>query len=64
MELSSLKEIGRSSSQVEFIAKINATLENDYNGPLISGENILYFTVQPTGYMEYKIDRVGILNMY
>lgn len=64
LELTSVKEMERSSSQVEFFVKINVTLENNYNGPLMSGENKLYFTVQPTGYMEFKIDQVGIVNMY
>lgn len=64
LELTSLKEIGRNSAQVEFIAYINVELENNYYGPLMSGENKMYFTIQPTGYMEFKIDQVGIVNMY
>lgn len=64
IELTKLTEIGRSSSQVEFIADINVELDNNYNGPLVNGENKMYFTVQPTGYMEFKIDRIGIVNMY
>ncbi|TQR20345.1 DL-endopeptidase inhibitor IseA family protein [Psychrobacillus vulpis] len=64
VEMTNLKEIDRSRMQVEFIATIQVTVDNNYNGPLVSGENKLYFTVQPTGYMEYKIDQIGIVNMY
>ncbi|WP_313894086.1 DL-endopeptidase inhibitor IseA family protein [Psychrobacillus sp.] len=59
-----LTEIGRSSSQVEFLATIRVELESNYSGPLMYGENKMYFTVQPTGYMEFKIDQIGIVNMY
>jgi DNA-binding phage protein len=64
VEFIKLTEVGRSGSQVEYIASINVELENNYYGPLMSGENKMYFTVQPTGYMEFKIDQVGIVNMY
>ncbi|MFF2753185.1 DL-endopeptidase inhibitor IseA family protein [Psychrobacillus sp. NPDC058041] len=64
VEFIKLTEVGRSGSQVEYIASINVELDNNYFGPLMSGENKMYFTVQPTGYMEFKIDQVGIVNMY
>ncbi|WP_391119567.1 DL-endopeptidase inhibitor IseA family protein [Psychrobacillus sp. L3] len=64
VEFIKLTEIGRSGSQVEYIASINVEVENNYYGPLMNGENKMYFTVQPTGYMEFKIDQVGIVNMY
>ena len=64
VELTKLKEIGKSNSQVEFIAYFNVELENNYRGLLKNGENKMYFTVQSTGSMEFKIDRVGIVNMY
>lgn len=64
VELTRFTEIGRNNSQVEFIANINVELENNYTGPLMNGENKMYFTVQQTGYMEFKIDQIGIVNMY
>lgn len=64
VEFIKLSEVGRNGSQVEYMASINVELENYYFGPLMNGENKMYFTVQPTGYMEFKIDQVGIVNMY
>lgn len=58
------KEIGRDHSHVEFLVKIKVDLATDYKGSLKNGENTMYFSVQPTGYMEFKIDKIGIVTLY
>ncbi|MEK4523779.1 DL-endopeptidase inhibitor IseA family protein [Psychrobacillus sp. FSL W7-1457] len=64
MELSKLKEVDRGSYHVEFVATVFVELEKDYKGPLVSGENRMYFIVQPNGYMDFKIHQVGQIEMY
>lgn len=64
IELSKLKEVERGSYHVEFMATIFVELEKDYNGPLTSGENKMYFVVEPNGYMDFKIQQVGQIRMY
>lgn len=64
IELSKLKEVDRGSYHVEFVATIFVELEKDYNGPLTSGENKMYFVVEPNGYMDFKIQQVGQISMY
>lgn len=64
IELSKLKEVDRGSYHVEFVATIFVELEKDYNGPLVSGENRMYFIVEPNGYMDFKIHQVGLISMY
>lgn len=62
VEMKKLVETDRSASQVEFMVKLNVELEKGYKGPLVNGENILYFYIQPTGYMKFKIARIGMFN--
>ena len=64
LEFVNLKETERNNSQVEFLVTIKVEVENNYNGPLTNGLNKMLFTVQPYGYMEFKIEQVGIVNMY
>ena len=64
IELSKLKEVERGSYHVEFMATIFVELDKDYNGPLTSGENKMYFLVEPNGYMDFKIQQVGQIRMY
>lgn len=64
MELSKLKEVDRGSYHVEFVATVYVELEKDYNGPLTSGENKMYFVVEPNGYMDFKVHQVGQISMY
>ena len=64
VDLSKIKEIDRGSHHVEYIATIFVELEKDYKGPLVSGENKMYFIVQPNGYMDFKIHQVGQIEMY
>jgi hypothetical protein len=64
VELKKMIEVNRSDNQVEFLVKINVQLEPGYKGPLVNGENTMYFYIQPTGYMEFKIDRIGTVSWY
>ncbi|MEI4769123.1 DL-endopeptidase inhibitor IseA family protein [Psychrobacillus sp. FJAT-51614] len=64
VEFIKLTETERNNSQVEFLVTINVEVEHNYKGPLTNGINKMLFTVQPSGYMEYKIDKIGIVNMY
>jgi iseA protein len=64
VEFVDLKEIGRSKAQVDFIVKFHAELDSNYKGDLTSGENYMYFSIQPVGYMEFKIAKIGIVKIY
>jgi iseA protein len=64
VEFVNLKEIGRNQSQVDFIVKFNAELDSNYRGDLVNGENYMYFSVQPIGYMEFKIAKIGRIDFY
>jgi iseA protein len=64
IEFVDLKEISRSKAQVDFMVKFNAELDSNYKGDLVGGENYMYFSIQPVGYMEFKIAKIGIVKIY
>jgi hypothetical protein len=51
--------VARNSTQVEYQAKFYVELESGYNGSLTEGMNQMYFLIQPTGEMEFKIASAG-----
>lgn len=59
-----LKEIKRNNTQVEFILEVRVELAPSYKGALKQGENMMYFSVEPTGYMEFKIDEIGVITLF
>lgn len=59
VELTELKELNRTESQVEYVAKVNVTLESNYKGSLNKGVNQFYFLIQPVDEMEFKIVSYG-----
>jgi hypothetical protein len=59
VEVKDLKELGRNSAQVEFAVSFSVKLSKDYKGTLKNGMNKMYFLVQPTGDMEFKIVSIG-----
>lgn len=64
VEFVDMKEIGKTKSQVDFIVKFNAELDSSYRGSVVNGVNYMYFSVQPTGYMDFKIVKIGRIEMY
>ncbi|MDZ5473579.1 DL-endopeptidase inhibitor IseA family protein [Bacillus sp. 31A1R] len=54
-----MKEVGRETAQVEFAVKFYVELKKDYKGSLKPGENQMFFLIQQTDEMEYKIVSVG-----
>jgi iseA protein len=64
VEFVEMKEIGKNKSQVDFIVKFNAELDSTYRGSLVNGVNYMYFSVQPTGYMDFKIAKIGRIELY
>ncbi|WP_052948798.1 DL-endopeptidase inhibitor IseA family protein [Mesobacillus campisalis] len=59
LEVRSLNEVARNSSQVEYEARFYVELESGYEGSLTKGINQMYFLIQPTGEMEFKIESAG-----
>ncbi|MFT4413795.1 DL-endopeptidase inhibitor IseA family protein [Fredinandcohnia humi] len=59
VEIRELREVGRSATQVEFVAKVDMQLESNYKGSLQNGINQFYFLVQPVGEYEFKIVSYG-----
>lgn len=59
LEIREMKEIARDKVQVEFAVKFYVELESDYKGSLNRGENQMFFLIQQTNEMEYKIVSVG-----
>ncbi|WP_053368372.1 DL-endopeptidase inhibitor IseA family protein [Bacillus sp. FJAT-27245] len=59
VEVRELKEVARAKNQVEYAAKFYVELEAGYKGSLKQGENQMYFLIQPTGDMEFKIASHG-----
>ncbi|MBE4909047.1 hypothetical protein IMZ08_13340 [Bacillus luteolus] len=59
VEVKELTEISRSKYQVEYKAKIYVELENGYKGSLSTGVNQLFFLIQQTNEMEFKIESIG-----
>jgi len=53
--LTDLKETGREDGKVEFTATIDVKLEREYVGSLKEGLNEMYFLVEKTGEMAFKI---------
>ncbi|HYK74214.1 MAG TPA: DL-endopeptidase inhibitor IseA family protein [Pseudoneobacillus sp.] len=64
IEYMNLTEIGRGKSQVEFVVKINVEVDTNYKGTLVNGENNMYFLIQPVGYMDFKIAKIGRIAVY
>ena len=60
VEVRNMEEQGRTGNQVEFKVSFYVELEKDYAGPLKNGQNIMYFLVENTGDMEYKIVKAGM----
>ncbi|QOR68263.1 hypothetical protein IM538_09225 [Cytobacillus suaedae] len=59
IEVRELIEVGRSEYQVEYKATFNVELENGYKGSLTTGDNQLFFLIQQTNEMEFKIESIG-----
>ncbi|WP_059171854.1 DL-endopeptidase inhibitor IseA family protein [Bacillus sp. FJAT-27445] len=55
VEVREMKEITRNKTQVEYAATFNVELDAGYKGQLQPGTNQLYFLIQQTGDMEFKI---------
>lgn len=55
LEFKSLNEMARTKSQVEFAVTFHAELDKAYNGSLKNGTNKMYFLIENTGEMEFKI---------
>jgi iseA protein len=64
VEFVDMKEIDRNKSNVDFIVIFNAELDSTYRGSLVNGVNHMYFSIQPTGYMDFKIVKIGRIDMY
>lgn len=64
VEYIQLKEIARNQSQVEFVLQVRVELAPTYKGALKQGVNTMYFSVVPTGYMEFKIDEIGVVTLF
>jgi iseA protein len=64
VEFVEMKEIGKTKTQVDFIVKFNAELDSTYQGSLVNGVNYMYFSVQPTRYMDFKIVKIGRIELY
>lgn len=59
VEMIELKELARSQTQVEYVAKVNVELRANYEGSLNEGMNQFYFLIQPVDEMEFKIVSFG-----
>lgn len=59
IEVREVKKVWRGESQVEYVVDFYAKLHNNYNGYLSKGTNQLYFLIQQTDEMEFKIVSVG-----
>ncbi|WP_316570558.1 DL-endopeptidase inhibitor IseA family protein [Neobacillus sp. YIM B06451] len=59
VEVREMKEVGRSKVHVEYKAKFFVELDAGYKGSLKPGENEMYFLIQQTGDMEFKIASYG-----
>jgi iseA protein len=64
LEYQDIKEINRTKSSVDYLVRFNAELSANYKGDLTAGENYMYFSIQPVGYMDFKIAKIGIVKMY
>lgn len=60
LEVRNMEEQGRAGNQVEFKASFEVILKKGYAGPLKDGQNIMYFLIENTGEMEYKIIKAGM----
>ncbi len=59
LEVRELTEVARSKYQVEYKADFYVELENGYKGSLSAGNNQLFFLIQQTNEMEFKIESIG-----
>lgn len=59
IEVKQVKEVARTAAQVEYVVKFDVGLEKNYQGSLKEGMNQLYFLIQQTDEMEFKIVSVG-----
>jgi iseA protein len=64
LEYQDMKEINRTSSSVDYLVRFKAELNSSYKGDLIQGENYMYFSIQPVGYMDFKIVKIGVVKIY
>ncbi|WP_421383518.1 DL-endopeptidase inhibitor IseA family protein [Bacillus salacetis] len=60
IEVRTMEEQSRSLDRVEFKVTFYAELAKEYKGSLKQGENTMYFLVENTGEMEYKIVSAGM----
>ncbi|WNS73781.1 DL-endopeptidase inhibitor IseA family protein [Bacillus sp. DTU_2020_1000418_1_SI_GHA_SEK_038] len=60
IEMKKLEELARTKTQVEFVVSFHAELEKGYKGQLKNGENKMYFLIENTGEMEFKIVGAGM----
>lgn len=59
IEVKKLKEVGKSTAQVEFAVNFDVKRSKDFRGSLKNGKNQMYFLVQTTGDREFKIVGIG-----
>lgn len=60
VEVRNMEEQGRFKDQVEFKVSFDVELEKNYAGSLKEGKNVMYFLIENTGEMEYKIVKAGM----
>lgn len=60
VEVRNMEEQGRLNDQVEFKLSFDVELKKDYAGSLKEGRNVMYFLIENTGEMEYKIVKAGM----
>jgi hypothetical protein len=60
VEVRNMEEQGRFRNQVEFKVSFDVELAKGYSGSLKEGKNVMYFLVENTGEMEYKIVKAGM----
>ncbi|MBU8878032.1 IseA DL-endopeptidase inhibitor family protein [Bacillus sp. FJAT-29790] len=59
LEVRTMEEHARTKTQVEYISTFYVELENGYKGELKKGNNQMYFLIENTGEMEFKIVSAG-----
>lgn len=59
IQLVEASEIARLNGETEFSVTFDVILQKGYHGPLVEGENHLYFLLKRLGYMDYRVVSVG-----
>jgi hypothetical protein len=59
LQYKDMKRVARNKTQVEYSVTFHVDLEADYKGPLNKGDNQMFFLIQQTGEMEFKIVSIG-----